>query len=145
MSSHLGLNKNEKIIKLNEEKAWSYNCKSSFSDFLKKWYDQPLFKGLCMDSLLKKRELNDPEKIAVAIKKWGLSKQKNLICHAKKYKDQLLFLYGEEDVKYKNLYSSLSVQRSSISACSHNAAAQNPNECAHRIKDFLLHRTRSPF
>ncbi|MBM3207963.1 MAG: alpha/beta fold hydrolase [Chlamydiae bacterium] len=138
--SHPGLNtKKEKGSRKSKEDYWeTILIKEDINSFLNKWYDQPLFHELKKNNIFQKtlfkRKKNDPHKIRYIYNYFRLSKQK-LMDPTKKNN---LFLYGELDECYQNVYKSFeNIQTAVIEKVGHATIIENPVECAQKIKSFL--------
>jgi len=109
-----------------------------FEAFLEKWYAQPLFSTLSSSlrqELLKKRKNQNPALLAQILKQLRLSSQprtSTLSCPT-------LFIYGEEDLKYRDIYCTLPPQIAvrSVPHAGHAVHLENPAACAQQITFWL--------
>ncbi len=134
LSGHLGLTSHkEKLKRQRLDKAWSQRLLSTpFATFLKAWYAQPLFQPL-PDSL--DRSDNNPELLAQVVVQMSLGHQD----HCKGFACPTLFLYGENDLKYRDLYCRLpkNCAVEQIQGCGHMIHLANPPLCAEKILNWL--------
>jgi pimeloyl-ACP methyl ester carboxylesterase len=133
ISAHLGLTDgHEKRRK--EENLWIQRLQTlPFADFLHAWYAQPLFDTL-------RTHPDFPKIFARRLKVGPEIALQQLLSH--RLSDQLqfhphntLFLYGEKDLKYKDLYThfnAIPIERSG-----HACHLENPTACAKHIRDFV--------
>ncbi|MBF0360496.1 MAG: alpha/beta fold hydrolase [Oligoflexia bacterium] len=123
--------------------------KTTFKDFLERWYEKPLFAGLKQHEnynnfLINKLQRNDPVELDKAIKLLGVTSFDSF--HEKIKQLQMLFpitcLFGVDDEKYftigqqiKKLYSNVNVKF--IDHCSHNVHFQKPEKYIIELNSFL--------
>ena len=136
ISAHPGLKtKEEKESRLQSDCVWSQKLLTlPFEDFLKQWYAQPIFHTL-PKTFAGLRLRQDPKSLSQVLLQLSLSKQvlhEKLPCPA-------LFLYGEQDKKYQDLYGALpsGAKAHPICGCSHAAHLENTPECARVISEWL--------
>ncbi len=134
LSAHLGLQtQKEKEERFELDRVWSEKLLHlPFETFLEQWYAQSLFQPL---PSLPLRLKNDPESLSKVILQMSLSFQAyidTLDCPA-------LFLYGENDLKYRDHYCRLPkgavVER--IRGSGHIIHLSNPSLCAEKILNWL--------
>lgn len=138
LSAHPGLNKEEKQKRLITEKKWIALLEKDQSVFLEAWYNQPLFKTLDLSSILKKRSTINKDAIIQTIQNLSLTKQRSLWNHLSKTSTPFLFLYGQHDEKYKELYKKLflTLKQKMIPLASHAIHLENPVDCTRAIKEI---------
>jgi 2-succinyl-6-hydroxy-2,4-cyclohexadiene-1-carboxylate synthase len=137
LSAHPGLDDpQEKNKRYEKDLKWAQLLREiPFSSFLKKWYEQPCFSTLKVDeALMNKRLKNDPFALAELLKNYSLGKQEAI----RDFKN-ILFLFGEHDLKYAKLYGHLVPERSrvEIKGASHALLLEKPQECANAILKFM--------
>lgn len=141
ISSHPGLiSSQQKEERHLWEKKWLHLLETSpFSVFLKAWYDQPLFSSLKktknFPALFEKRLQLNQEMALHQFKTHPLSNQLFSI------PQNAHFLCGEEDLKYLNLYTQLSLNPLIVPRSCHACHLEQPNHCASLIR-CLLERMR---
>jgi len=142
LSAHTGIqDQKEREARLIFDLKWIDKLKSLTMDaFLKEWYEQPLFRSLhkkpdLLQSILKKRGIQDPQRMAEVL--WMLSAARQKAIDS--FHPRTLFLYGEEDEKYQKLYSALPKELNvrKIDQCGHVVHLENPMICAERILQWL--------
>jgi 2-succinyl-6-hydroxy-2,4-cyclohexadiene-1-carboxylate synthase len=147
LSAHIGLNSEiEKQEQKKREEQWSallLNAPSS--EFLQKWYDQPFFSSLkkkteLYASILEKRKYHNAHALDQVFKAMSLSKQPSI----QTFSIPTYFLYGEEDRKYEALYSTLpkSTKKDKILDSGHAVHLENSEDCATKIKQWLIEEIR---
>lgn len=114
LSTHSGLNsETEKQNRLQADRIWAQKILVlPFPEFLKTWYDQPLFTSLrqnpeLMKKLISMRQNQRPKDLVEAMLNWSLGRQE---CHQgrlKQFPKPWRLLYGEHDRKYAELYGGL--------------------------------------
>ncbi len=134
ISSHLGLqDESEKQNRLKQDQNWADLLLENFEDFLKKWYEQPIFNTLSSqkkETVLIRRRKNNPHFLANALMKYSLSKQEIFFPQEKH-----LFFYGEEDTKYKTLYQQLS-HKIEVKKASHAPHLENPQFISKKVIQY---------
>ena len=142
LSSHLGLEnaKEQKQRALNDALWAERLCLLSCQEFLSLWYKQSPFASLQKEpkrlaSLLKKRTFTNGPELALVLKELSLSKS----LRKPLPKASSLFLFGEEDRSYKNLYETFIApsNRAVIKRASHALLEENPLEVRKKILHFL--------
>ncbi len=142
LSSHLGLEcPLEKKARLDSDLLWSEKLKIlSPKAFLQAWYDQKTFSSLqkkpyLLESLIQKRLFNNPQELSLVLEEMSLAKQPLL----NTFSSSTYFLYGEEDVKIKDLYSNLLLHtlRKEIQQAGHIVHLENPVACIKAIQDWI--------
>ncbi len=95
LSTHTGLQKG-KEERWQTDLSWANEIVSSFDDFLKKWYAQPIFAGFIPDLTMRRK--HNPQALAQSLLHYSLSKQPLFS------PKNALFVVGEKDKKYRELY-----------------------------------------
>jgi 2-succinyl-6-hydroxy-2,4-cyclohexadiene-1-carboxylate synthase len=138
--SHPGIRDDEeRRLRSVKEQEWEDMLKEhGITYFLDKWYEQPLFSNLktCSSfaTTLTKRRNNDPKKTLTIYNRFRLSRQK-AYTH---FGDNILFLYGEFDDKYRDIYEKITnIQYEMIERAGHATILENPSECSKKIRSFL--------
>ena len=141
LSAHPGLtDEKEKEARLKIDLMWGEKLlRLPFEQFLVEWYAQPLFHHLqnnpsLLQNTLKRRAAQNPTSLAQVMLQLSLAKMPAVRCDR-----PTLFLCGEEDLKYRDLYSRLpkSVAMHSIKNCGHVIHLEKPKECAEIILNWL--------
>ncbi|MFZ5980216.1 MAG: 2-succinyl-6-hydroxy-2,4-cyclohexadiene-1-carboxylate synthase, partial [Candidatus Zixiibacteriota bacterium] len=119
-----------------------------FRQFLEYWYGQPLFEGIKNDPerferLLQKRLKNQPGELARSLRYMGTGMMPSLWANLKKIKNQILFIAGGNDDRYKKIAEEMSDlcpygEVCIIKDCGHNVHFEKPREYAEQVKQFLL-------
>ena len=123
----------------------------SLKQFLKEWYDQPLFATLKQDKkrfakLLTDRTNNNKGGVATglatSLRMMGTGVQPSLWDELHKIEARLLLIVGEKDDKFKRIAAEMAPKcpRASISIvkdAGHNTHWEKPEEFANQIKRFL--------
>jgi 2-succinyl-6-hydroxy-2,4-cyclohexadiene-1-carboxylate synthase len=138
LSAHPGLSIPEKQTRRLIEKKWITLLKEDTFLFLTSWYAQPLFKGLDLSTLLIKRCCIQKDAIIKVMQHLSITKQPSLWNHLESSTSSFLFLYGEYDTTYRELYNQLpsKFRKIEIPLCSHCIHLQDPITCVNHIKDF---------
>lgn len=123
LSAHCGLkNKQEKQKRLSTDLGWAEKITRSFDDFLKEWYDQPIFAGFRPDLFMRRKQ--NASELARCLIHYSLGKQPCI-----KPRNGL-FVVGEKDAKYRSLYPNAFV----IPNAGHMVHLENPSAVAEIIK-----------
>jgi len=123
----------------------------SLKQFLKEWYDQPLFASLRQDKkrfarLLVVRAENNKSGcatgLATSLRMMGAGVQPSLWDQLHKMQARLLLIVGEKDDKFKRITAEMAPKcpRASIyivEGVGHNAHWERPEEYARMVKGFL--------
>jgi 2-succinyl-5-enolpyruvyl-6-hydroxy-3-cyclohexene-1-carboxylate synthase len=142
-SAHPGLTEEtEREIRREKDNAWAELLeKNTLTDFLERWYDQPLFASLknkpdLYEAMLRRRIHADPYALAQIMRTLSLGAQPKLTESAIQ---DTLCVYGEEDLKFEQLYATLPshVAVRKILRTGHAVIVENPKECAHIIKSHM--------
>lgn len=109
LSAHPGLEPEEIPQRILLENDWLKLLEElPLSDFLVKWYNQPLFQTLSPEALISKRVQGNKKALVDMMSKLKLSHQPSVWDHLNKTQDKWLFMSGEKDAAYTNLYKKLS-------------------------------------
>lgn len=134
LSGHPGLKEEkEKIQRRQSDEKWSQALVSlPFDTFLSKWYAQPVFHRQHA-----RRSAQNPQDLARVLMQMSLSEQP----HCDTFPCPTLFLYGEYDLKYRELYRKLpnTVTVCEISDSSHAIHLDNAAVCTTTITNWLKH------
>ncbi len=142
LSAHPGLEcKKEKEQRRKVDERWSEKLLSlPFEVFFAKWYEQPIFQTLrqnlpLLQFLVKRRMKQNPQDLARVLRQMSLANQPNIT----QFLVPALFIYGEEDLKYRELYCRLpkTVAVRSIKNGGHIIHLENAQECAEEIFIWL--------
>jgi len=126
ISAHMGLtDEKEKATRLLHDEKWAKKIES-IDDFLKQWYDQPIFCGFRPD--LTKRRIQDVSGLAKALTFYSLGNQ------PKMESGQGLFIVGERDEKYRRLHPNAAV----VKDAGHMVHLENPQGVAEIIKKRIF-------
>jgi 2-succinyl-6-hydroxy-2,4-cyclohexadiene-1-carboxylate synthase len=145
ISSHFGLKDPlEKKERLTQELLWQERLLTLPPEaFLSLWYKQSIFSSLqenkeLLQELLQKRLYKNPEELCSIFAKASLSKQPYFLpCN-----HPVLFLFGNQDLKYKTLYEVLKPgEKLEILSAGHTAHLENPKGCIEAIRSFLQNTT----
>ena len=142
LSAHPGLiTQQEKDERRQIDEKWSQKLRElSFDEFLAEWYTQPIFQTFSQDpsllqTIIKRRMKQDPQTLSRVLMQMSLSDQPH-IC---KFSCPTLFLHGEKDLKYRQLYSTLpeTVTVHSVKNSGHAPHIENAAECAALINSWI--------
>jgi 2-succinyl-6-hydroxy-2,4-cyclohexadiene-1-carboxylate synthase len=137
LSTHPGLQTPEKKAqRLKHDGKWIRLLEQgSLEDFLKTWYAQPLFDSLrnhpVFPEVFSRRLQQDPEVLAQMLS------QESLVHQEFSYPEGI-FLHGQLDKKFAQLYRDLKIPSFEIPHAGHAAHLENPKECAKMIRQVLL-------
>ena len=127
LSAHPGLDtEEEKQQRLAKDQMLAQEIlRDPIDEFLKRWYDQPLFKTLVAKMDIRAmRNVQNREGLANAIDAFSLGRQHKLpLCG--------LFLAGEHDPAYRRFANAI------IQDAGHAAHLENPEAIAKRIHDYI--------
>lgn len=123
LSSHPGLKSaQEKENRLKLDLVWANKMIQNFDDFLEEWYDQPIFSGYKPNLTLRRKQ--NPRELAQTLIHYSLGKQEAI------RPENALFVVGERDQKYRELYRQAIV----IPNAGHMVHLENPESVAAAIK-----------
>ncbi len=141
MSAHVGLKEtSEKKSRKSFESTWENSLESDpLEIFLDKWYNQPLFAPLkekkeSFEEILLRRKKHDPANLLQMFRKMHLSNQSRYSLF-----EGSLFLFGDKDHKYRDLYKELpqEAEVENIPNSGHCVHLENPSMCSEKLKTFL--------
>lgn len=142
LSSNLGLaTQAEREERLKVDEKWSDKLLHlPFERFLNEWYAQSVFhdlrnKPVFLKSITERRMHQDLLALSQVMLQMSLAKMPVI----EKFSCPALFLYGEEDLKYRDLYAKLpkTVAVSGIPNSGHMLHLESPQECAAIILKWL--------
>lgn len=140
-SAHLGLsNPSEKKKRWEHDQKWIQLLRtSSMEEFIEKWYKQEIFSSLkdhpqLLQSIKERRQHQSPDFLAQVLEELSVAKMKKA-----PIPPHTFFFYGEQDLKYAALYSTIVSLHPVISIpnAGHMIHLENPKTCAHQIKTLL--------
>ncbi len=133
LSTHLGLSSQEE-----RQQRWEHDLEwiqrletESLEQVLEEWYHQPLFSPGLLEKIKARRLKQDPHLLTALLRRYSLAHQKRYALP-----ENSLYLYGENDTKYKALYAALP-QAVAIPNAHHAVHLENPAACAVAIESFL--------
>lgn len=129
ISTHPGLQSvKEKEIRWQEDQQWIQRFESEpLEKVLKDWYSQPLFKTLDISPIFARRLDQNGKRLAEILSLESLAHQNFTL------PSNALFLHGEYDVKYRDLYRFLNLSSLEIPHVGHAAHLEDPQACAAAI------------
>jgi len=139
ISSNPGL-KGGRMKRLSEDQKWLKLMSTlSVEDFIKKWYDQPMFYNC---PIPKERMNCDLKRWSEILQKFTIAKQPCFWDDLFKIKIPVLFLFGERDEKYKQIGNRLNTMDSEINTkiiknCSHVVHLEAPDTCVYELEKHL--------
>jgi 2-succinyl-6-hydroxy-2,4-cyclohexadiene-1-carboxylate synthase len=142
LSAHTGLaTQEEKLARESIDEEWCHKLLHLPMDaFFAEWYSQPIFHTLSrnqtlLQTLLKRRMHQNPRDLARVMQQMSLSDQRQIT----DFSHPALFLHGEEDLKYRQLYYTLpeNVSVRSVKNCGHAIHLENAAHCAHQIINWI--------
>jgi 2-succinyl-6-hydroxy-2,4-cyclohexadiene-1-carboxylate synthase len=142
LSAHPGLaTKKEKEERRRIDEMWREKLlELPFDTFFTEWYAQPIFQSLprhpsLLQAMVKRRMRQNPQNLARVLQQLSLANQPSIA----RFHCPTLFLHGEEDLKYQQLYCRLpkTVSVRSIKNCSHAIHLENAQGCAEEILNWL--------
>ncbi|MEI8301182.1 MAG: alpha/beta fold hydrolase [Chlamydiota bacterium] len=137
LSAHPGLTPDELPRRILLENHWIKLLEElSLCEFLKKWYKQPLFQTLTSSPLILQRSQGNKKAFLNIMDALRLSNQLPLWDHIDTAQDTWLFVSGEKDKVYTDLYKKLPdlCQKATIINVSHALHLEDPKSCALLLK-----------
>ena len=138
----------EKLNRKNHDYKLSQKLETvNLSEFLKFWYNQPIFETLkqhkSFANLLNSRLNNDPRKLSKSLMEMGAGTQPSLWNELYRIKNPCLLIAGEFDIKYQKLFSKIHKEIFLskfiiLKNCGHNTHFENPDEFIKVVKKFLI-------
>lgn len=91
--------------RLAQDEKWISILENEGMDrFLEKWYAQDLFSSFSMtEEIKKRRKKHDPKSLIEVLRTLSPGKLPSLWPHLKNFSFPLLFLFGENDIKYRKI------------------------------------------
>jgi pimeloyl-ACP methyl ester carboxylesterase len=116
-----------------------------FGDFLEAWHRQPLFATLeegMVESLVEKRERNDPHELAKSLRGMGTGSQPSLWEELKTLHTPTLAVAGELDGKFAGMAREMAersprISIEIVSGAGHNVRVEAPGEYSKLFGEFL--------
>lgn len=142
LGAHPGLScAHQKTFRWQQDLHWSLMLETQpFTSFLEAWYAQPLFASLkqrpeLLAHLIQKRSLQNPSYMASILRNFSLSHQP----HITKFALETLFLYGDQDVKFAELYEKELPKNVAVEKIKggHILPLENPKEVMKKIRTFV--------
>ena len=129
---------------LKDEKWAEVIEKRGLQVFLEKWYSQPLFANFKKDPsfpfFFQKRLKQNQYDMRRILLNYSPGKLPSFWESLKKISFPVLFLFGENDIKYKPTYHRLhkmGLKTELIKKAGHAIHLENPKQCLEKIKEFL--------
>jgi 2-succinyl-6-hydroxy-2,4-cyclohexadiene-1-carboxylate synthase len=135
LSTHPGLQTpQEKEARLIQDRQWIKKLlREPFEKFLQDWYAQPLFDSLRahpeFSKIFSLRLEQDPKQLAAMLESESLAKQE--------FNTAAIFLHGQLDQKYAQLYQTLKIPSLEIPNAGHAVHLENPQGCARLIRQLV--------
>ena len=140
----------ERKARQEEDKVIAYQLETiPISDFLTRWYSNPLFASLrthpdrCA-AMLQRRQNNQPAELAKALRGFSLGNQRSLWHRLAGVERPLLLLVGALDSKFTTINREMTQYLPSqianlkrLTACGHNAHLEDPLLYAQTVSHFL--------
>ncbi len=123
--------------RLLQDEKWARLLEDEGMDrFLDQWYKQSLFAGLHVN---RKRRRHDPLMLAKVIRKFSPARLPNLWPELESFSCPLMFLFGENDIKYRSIGERLQKKFpvTWIPKSGHAIHLENPKRCARHIIEAL--------
>ena len=122
--------------------------KEDFEEFLKTWYDQPLFQSISKEGkrferMIEWRLRNNPKKLAASLRAMGTGCQPSLWADLTNLQKPILHVVGEHDLKYQNIARQIvarcsQAQISLVPDSGHNCHFERPETYAQILKAFIF-------
>lgn len=115
--------------------------KTGLEHFLDRWYAQDLFSSFTVTDEIKQRRMeHDPKNLVEVFKRFSPARMENLWPHLKDFSCPLLFLFGENDIKYRSIGIRLkkTFECIEIPKASHPIHLEAPKEVAKQIMRRFL-------
>ncbi|MFT5170780.1 MAG: 2-succinyl-6-hydroxy-2,4-cyclohexadiene-1-carboxylate synthase [Candidatus Marinamargulisbacteria bacterium] len=119
---------------------------TSFSEFLTKWYQQPLFISLrksdAFEKVMQFRVQNDPKKLKFILRDLSPGVAPAMWNQITNLRPPCLFITGENDIKYKAMAKDIQTRNASIalsfvSEAGHNCHLEQPQAFLASVRPFL--------
>jgi 2-succinyl-6-hydroxy-2,4-cyclohexadiene-1-carboxylate synthase len=127
-SAHTGLpSQEERQERLKIDAEWARQLlELPIDEFLKRWYDQPLFENFKPDFSMRRKQ--NPQELALSLMHYSLGNQPILNL------DRAIYIVGEKDLKYRLLHPEAILVLDS----GHVVHLENPKEFAKILAEKLL-------
>ncbi|MEM9772739.1 MAG: alpha/beta fold hydrolase [Cyanobacteria bacterium P01_D01_bin.73] len=133
----------------NERAKKLENCAQTgtFEEFLKNWYQMPLFSNLAthpsFETMLDRRRQNNPQLLAYSLRYLGLGQQPFLLPQLANYTGRLDLVVGEHDGKFIEINRAIArhcprARLTIIPDCGHTIPLENPVALAQILAQTLL-------
>jgi 2-succinyl-6-hydroxy-2,4-cyclohexadiene-1-carboxylate synthase len=141
LSAHPGLQtQQEREERMKSDQVYSDKLLNHpFEDFLTDWYAQPVFQSLtknpsALQALVKRRMKEKAQNLSQVLLQMSLAKQPLI----QDFPCPTLFLYGEKDLKYRDLYAKLpnTVSVCEVQGCGHTLLIDNAPMCSKIILNW---------
>ena len=147
-NAHPGLSSvEERQVRASADARWARRFyRELLIDVLADWYQQPVFADLSpaeRTSLITERSQNSPAQLAHLLCRCSLAKQADLQPWLQETFLPILYLCGEQDLKFQALGTQLAIHNASVTqhilAGGHNLHRANPESMATAIRQWLTH------
>lgn len=136
LSTNPGLKKGRKE-RLEWDETWITLLENEgMESFLEKWYAEELFSSFRFTEAIKQRRMQHcPDHLVQVMRNYSPAKMENLWPHLPHFSFPLLFLFGEDDIKYHTIGAELqpNFECEWIPNASHAIHLEAPKEVAHHI------------
>ena len=148
-SASPGLKTNdERVQRCAVEDAWAEEMTGGpFEDYLRRWYDQPLFGSLHaqperLEALIQRRMDNDPQALADVMIALGTGRQAPYWDDLEEHLIPTLAIAGALDPKYLGIAKRMKglcreIELAIVPGCGHNVHFENPAAYTERLIAFL--------
>lgn len=141
----------ERQNRINQDKLTAEKLLSQrLDEFLKFWYNQPLFSTLDKSTpefrnILQKRMNNDPQKLKLSLEKIGLGQQPSLWEKLSQIKSDILLIVGQKDSKFQEIANKMkagchSMNLEIIADTGHNVHFEQPEKYIEVVNKFLKNK-----
>ena len=141
IGSKLSMNPSEITSKIISHIFWEISYATlDTKTFFRLWYKQPIFQSFEFKAHLEKRIKINKEFFQKCFNKLSILNQLDMENKLKPYQKDLLFIYGENDLTYKNYYENIKkigYQIQGIRQASHPVFLENPIETKNVINWFF--------
>lgn len=141
LSGHPGItNPQDRALRWEHDQVWIEKLRTlTLNRFLELWYAQPLFESLhkkkeLLHQIILQRSKQDPSALAAFLEVFSAGRMPAPSLHP-----NTLFVYGEEDLKYRAIYHTLPpfVAVQEVAGSGHILPLENPERCRNAIIHFL--------
>jgi 2-succinyl-6-hydroxy-2,4-cyclohexadiene-1-carboxylate synthase len=138
----------ERAARRDLDERWAIELETlPFEEFLRKWYEQPVFKSLAQraglaERIAASRRAGDPRELACALRGMSQGRQPSLWDHLPVLSPTTLAIAGALDGRYAEIAERMAVQNDRLRAAiipraGHNVHAENPEAFVGVLRDFL--------